>query len=156
MNMIQRILLTMASATVVVSVVHAQTLDETGLRLADAEQMRIIVESDVEAQQDFMHPNYLINAPANRVLRKSDVVAMLGQGRMASERFARHIEGVAITGNVGIVAGHEEVEPAAGSQLADLHGTRPLHRRFINVYLFEGGRWRFLARQASVVSVKAK
>lgn len=68
-----------------------RTPTEANLRAADAEQMRIIVEEDAKAQQEFMHPNYIINAPANRVLRKHQVVSMLAHGGMASDRFERVI-----------------------------------------------------------------
>ena len=128
------------------------TPDDTSLRKADALQMRIIVDEDVKAQQDFMHPNYIINAPANRVMRKEQVVAMLGQGQMASDTFERTIEGTAITGEIGIVMGHETVTPAPNSQLARQFGGKPLARRFTNVFIWEGGRWQFLARQATVVT----
>ena len=72
---------------------------EATLRSADAEQMRIIVQGDAKAQQAFMHPNYIINGPSNKVLRKPILVEMLAQGKMGSDRFERVIEGVAITGN---------------------------------------------------------
>jgi hypothetical protein len=106
---------------------------------------------DVAAQQAFMHPNYILNGPANEVMRKAQVVEMLGQGAMARTAFERIIEGLQITGDVGIVMGRETVVPAAGSQLGKLHGEGVLQRRFTNVFLFENGRWRFLARQATVV-----
>ena len=124
---------------------------ESSLRAADAEQMRIIVQQDATAQRQFMHPNYIINAPANRVLRKSQVVSMLAHGGMASERFERVIEGTAVTGTVGIVMGREIVKPAAASELGKLHPGKTLQRRFTNVFLFENGKWRFLARQATIV-----
>lgn len=124
---------------------------EANLRAADAEQMRIIVEQDATAQQRFMHPNYIINAPSNRVLRKSQVVTMLAHGGMASERFERVIEGTALTGTVGVVMGRETVKPAPGSELGKLHPNTTLQRRFTNVFIFENGKWRFLARQATVI-----
>ena len=127
---------------------------EANLRAADAEQMRIIVEQDAKAQQEFMHPNYMINAPANRVLRKSQVVSMLAHGAMASERFERVIEGIAITGNISIVMGREIVKPVPGSELGKLHPNQTLQRRFTNVFVSEHGKWRFLARQATVVGAE--
>jgi hypothetical protein len=126
-------------------------ISETSLRAADAEQMRIIVDSDARAQQRFMHPNYIINGPSNKVLRKDALVTMLAEGRMGSESFERTIEGLAITGNVGVVMGREVVRPTASSQLGTLHGGKVLNRRFTNVFLFEDGEWRFLARHATVV-----
>lgn len=125
---------------------------EANLRAADAEQMRIIVEEDAKAQQEFMHPNYMLNAPSNDVKRKAQVVDMLGRGEMASESFTRKVEAVALTGNVGVVMGDETVKPSPKSNLGRLYPGRTLHRRFTNIFLWEDGKWRFLARQASVVS----
>jgi hypothetical protein len=81
---------------------------------------------------------------------------MLAAGKMASERFERVIEGTAITGNIGVVMGSEVVQPRAGSELGQKFGTGPLKRRFTNVFVFENGRWYFLARQASVVETPCK
>lgn len=130
----------------------AQTANETSLRQADAEQMRIIVEEDAKAQQSFMHPHYMINAPSNRVLRKMELVEMLAAGQMASESFDRTIEATSITGDVGIVMGLEIVTPTAKSALGRKFGGQALTRRFTNVFLWERTRWRFLARQATVVA----
>lgn len=124
---------------------------EASLRAADAEQMRIIVQGDAKAQEAFMHPNYIINGPSNVVRRKPILVRMLAHGKMGSDRFERVIEDLAITGNVGIVMGSEIVHPLPGSQLGTLHGAKLLHRRFTNVFLFQDGSWRFLARQATIV-----
>lgn len=127
-------------------------ISESSLRAADAEQMRIIVEADAEAQQEFMHPNYIINGPMNRVLSKNTVVEMLAHGKIGNDHFEREIEGIAITGNVGIVMGREVVHPTAASELGIHHGDKLLKRRFTNVFLFEDGKWSFLARQASIVN----
>lgn len=126
-------------------------VSEASLRAADAEQMRIIVQGDAKAQQAFMHPNYLINGPSNRVLHKEVLVDMLAHGKMASDFFERVIEDLAITGNVGIVMGREVVHPTLTSELGMRHGDTVLNRRFTNVFLFEDGKWRFLARQATIV-----
>ena len=127
-------------------------ISEASLRAADAEQMRIIVQADAEAQQAFMHPNYMINGPSNRVLHKDVLVDMLAHGKMGSDFFERVIEELSITGNVGIVMGREVVHPTPTSELGMRHGDKVLNRRFTNVFLFEGGKWRFLARQATIVS----
>jgi len=127
------------------------TPNDANLRAADAEQMRIIVDGDAKAQQEFMHPNYIINAPANLVRRKPELVADLARGAMGSESLSRVIEDTAITGNVGIVMGREVVKPTPTSNLGKLHPGKTLQRRFTNVFLWEEGRWRFLARHASVV-----
>ena len=134
----------------------ADDMSASSLRAADAEQMRIIVDEDTEAQRAFMHENYIINGPAHRVMRKTEVVGMLANGKMASERFERTIEGIAITESIGIVMGKEVVQPRAGSELGEKFGSIPLTRRFTNVFVFENGRWHFLARQASIVEALCK
>jgi len=116
--------------------------------------MRIIVRGDADKQRTFMHPNYMVNGPSNRVMRKEALVEMLAQGKMASDSFERTIEAVSITGNVGVVMGREVVQPVATSQLGQLHGSKILDRRFTNVFVFEDGEWRFLARQATIVAVR--
>lgn len=146
--------LNMALVLAVLLVAHpcfASDISETSLRAADAEQMRIIVDGDAEAQNAFMHYNYILNGPANRVMRKPMLVDMLAKGQMASESFERVIEGTAITGNIGIVMGREIVKPGAGSQLGRKFGNEVLDRRFTNVFIYEHGKWLFLARQASVI-----
>ncbi len=126
-------------------------ISEESLRAADAEQMRIIVQADAEAQQVFMHPNYMINGPSNRVMHKDVLVDMLAHGKTGNDLFERVIEDLAITGNVGIVMGREAVHPTPTSELGMRHGDKVLNRRFTNVFLFEDGKWRFLARQATIV-----
>ena len=127
-------------------------ISEASLRAADAEQMRIIVQADAEAQQTFMHRNYMLNGPSNRVLHKDVLVDMLAQGKMGNDFFERVLEDLAITGNVGIVMGREVVHPTPESELGLRHGDKVLNRRFTNVFLFEDGKWRFLARQATIVN----
>jgi hypothetical protein len=148
-----RLALSLFGVLVATAPASAAEISENSLRAADAEQMRIIVEGDAKAQSEFMHDNYIINGPSNRILRKPVLVDMLAHGQMASDRFERTIEGTAITGNIGVVMGSEIVRPAAGSELANRFGQRDLKRRFTNVFVFEGGAWRFLARQATVVDV---
>jgi hypothetical protein len=144
------ILISLGAAALIAATPQGHPTD-ANLRRADAEQMRIIVDQDAKAQQSFMHPNYIINAPANHIMRKAQVVSMLAHGQMASERFERVIEGTAITGNVGIVMGREVVKPGPHSELGTLHPNQTLMRRFTNVFVFNRGNWSFLARQATIV-----
>jgi hypothetical protein len=54
------------------------------LRAADAEELRIILAGDAPAEQTFMHPNYIVNSPANRVVRKDQLIKMLSEGQTVS------------------------------------------------------------------------
>ena len=50
-----------------------------------------------------------------------------------------------------MVIGREVFTPTAQSELGRLYGAVPLQRRYTNVYVWQDGRWYWLARQAAVV-----
>ena len=125
--------------------------DDASLRAADAEEVRIVVAGDSKAMSELLHPNYIVNSPANRVMRKDDLIKLMAAGTIANDGLERTVEGTAITGNVGIVMGHETIKPKPDSELAHLYGAATLDRRFTDVFLFENGKWRLLARQSTVI-----
>lgn len=124
---------------------------EAELRAIDAQQRAAITAGDVRAMEALSHPDLMVNAPSNRVLTRAQVLAMMKSGAIAAERFERTPERVTITGDVAVVMGSERLVPTATSESGRLFGTKPLNRRYTNIYLRENGRWRFLARHANVV-----
>jgi hypothetical protein len=129
--------------------------NETNLRAADAEELRIVLAGDGNAMRALTHPNYIVNSPVNRVVRKDQLIKMLSEGQIASEAIERTVEATAITGNVGVVMGRETITPKPTSELGLAHGVKILERRFTNVFLFEEGNWRLLARQSTVIQTNA-
>jgi hypothetical protein len=45
--------------------------------------------------------------------------------------------------------GRETMKPKPNSELGLAHGVKILERRFTNVFIFEHGNWRLLARQST-------
>ena len=125
--------------------------NEASLRAADAEELRIVLSGDAGAMRVLMHPNYIVNSPVNQIVRKDQLIKLLSEGKIASDAIERTIEATAITGNVGIVMGRETIKPKPNSELGLAHGVKILQRRFTNVFLFEEGNWRLLARQSTVI-----
>lgn len=136
-------------AAALITPVHAQ--DEATLRAADQEQRRLVFEGDPAALDKILHPNMVINGPNGRIVTREMFLESVRTGAIAKERFERNPEAVKITGSVGVLAGHEIVVAAPGSRDFAIHGKTPFQRRYTNIFLFDGGRWLFLARQASVV-----
>lgn len=126
-------------------------LSEEGLRAADRHQREVMAGRDEQAFAEFLHPNFIINAPHNICGAREQVLSLCQGGAFANRSSHRQIEKSSITGNVGVLMGNEAITPADGSLLAAWFGPEPLKRRFTDVYLFEDGRWTLLARQASVV-----
>lgn len=149
---------TFATALVVIALVTPTAYavprlsdDEADLRATDDIQRRAIAENDVPTLERIFHPALLVNAPSSRVLTREQVLAMVGSGEIAAERFERTIETVKITGDLGVVMGNETIVPTEASESGRLFGSRALTRRYSNIYVLEGGEWRLIARHANVV-----
>jgi hypothetical protein len=141
----------LAFACAAPSLAQSTSTLEAELRALDAAQRAAIVAGDARAMEALSHRNLRVNAPSNRVMTREEVLAMIKSGAIAAERFERTPESVTITGDVGVVMGSERIVPTATSESGRLFGVKPLDRRYTNVYLREGGKWRFLARHANVV-----
>ena len=129
----------------------ARSPDEIALLDADARQRDAVANVDLEAIRRVSHPNLRVNAPSNHILTREDLARMVGSGEIRNEVFERVPEMVTITGDVGVVMGHETVLPGAASEQARMYGRRSLNRRYTNVYLRVDGRWLHLARHANIV-----
>jgi hypothetical protein len=125
--------------------------DASSLRQVDERQRALIVARDAAGMRTLADPNLQINAPTNKVLTGSQLFGMMENGAVAAENFVRVPEVVTISGNIGIVMGHEKFTATPGSESGRMFGARSLDRRYTNIYRWEGGRWRFLARHANVV-----
>jgi hypothetical protein len=128
-----------------------QTADERAVLAADARQRDAVATADLEAIAAISHPNLRVNAPSNRILTRDDLVRRVGSGDILNEIFERVPETVVITGDVGVVMGHETVFPGANSEQARMYGRKTLNRRYTNVFVREGGRWLHLARHANII-----
>lgn len=117
----------------------------------DDRERAMVAASDVAGLQRLAHRNLRINAPIGRVLSREQFFKNLASGEIAAEAFERTAEDVSISGNVAVVMGRETFTPRAASELGRQFGSRPLQRRYTNVYVWEDGHWQWLARHANVV-----
>ena len=129
-----------------------QTADERAVLAADAKQRLAVASVDVKTIGEISHPHLRVNAPSNRILARDDLMRMVASGEIRNEIFERTPEDVVITGDVGVVMGHEVVFPGAASEQARMYGRKALSRRYTNVYIRSGGTWRHLARHANVIT----
>lgn len=117
----------------------------------DERQRAMVAASDVAGLEKLVHPNLRINAPGGRVLTREEFLANMRSGEIAAESFDRTAEDVSISGEVAVVMGRETFTPVATSELGRAFGAKALQRRYTNIYVWQRGRWLWLARQASVV-----
>lgn len=132
--------------------VEPATPEQATLLAIDDQERQMVLTDDAAAMEKLAHPQLHINAPTNEVLDRTEFLRRLKGKIIAFENLKRIPETVTISGDVGIIMGREEVLPTPSSESGQLFGARPLVRRYTNIYLREGGRWRFLARHANVVT----
>jgi hypothetical protein len=128
-----------------------QTADERAVLAADAQQRLAVASMDIEAIGKISDPHLRVNAPNNRILTREDLMRMVASGEIRNEVFERTPEEVVITGDVGVVMGHEVVFPGAASEQARMYGRKTLNRRYTNVYIRSGESWMHLARHANII-----
>ena len=125
---------------------------EAQLRMVDEQQRDMVTRGDVAGLAALAHSDLVINAPGGHVLTRDQFLANMRNGEIRAEPFTRTPEYVRISGNVAVVIGRETFTPAATSELGRLYGSTLLNRRYVNIYVWQGGRWRWLARQANVIA----
>ena len=111
----------------------------------------MVASSDVPGLERLAHQNLRINAPGGRVLTREQFLANMRRGEIAAEGFERTAEDTSISANIAVVMGRETFTPAPASELGRTFGPKPLQRRYTNVYVWEDGRWFWLARHANVL-----
>jgi hypothetical protein len=109
-----------------------QTADERAVLAVDAQQRLAVASMDVEAIGRISDSHLRVNAPNNRILTREDLMRMVKSGEIRNEIFERTPEDVVITGDVGVVMGHEVVFPGAASEQARMYGRKTLNRRYTN------------------------
>ena len=142
-------------STTLVMVAGCTSIQSVGTRATvlavDDQQRAMVAGSDVAGLDRFAHRDLRINAPGGRVLTREQFLTNMRSGEIAAEGFERTAEDVSINGNVAVVMGRETFTPAPASELGRAFGSKPLQRRYTNVYIWQDGRWFWLARHASVV-----
>jgi hypothetical protein len=124
-----------------------QNLAEAELLTAAEESTRVMFANDAAAMAARMHPDYLVSTPEFRVYDRAGIAALFAARRIASERFERTPEYLAVEGDLGVVMGREMVLPLPGTRSAPIQ----THRRYSMFYLHGPDGWLQLARQANVV-----
>jgi hypothetical protein len=110
----------------------------------EREQTHAFLERDIARLDELWSDALVVNSPMNRVLEKGKVLELLGAGVIAHHTYDVEIDAVRETDNTLVVMGSDRVTMKPDSPL--------LHRRFTNVWMREGGRWRMFARQASLTT----
>lgn len=119
---------------------------EQEIRGIEQQEAQALLRGDTSALEALWAPDLLVTASSNTIRTGAEVLGLLKAGRMKLTKLDRRIDRVAVHGPVAIAMGVETIVPAGGKGAG-----KTLHRRYTDVYAQQGGQWRLVARQATLV-----
>ncbi len=130
--------------------VSAQNNTETEIRKLEDTQREAFLKKDTVALYKLLSPDFVVNAPTNKVTTLPVLKMLIRTGQVDMEAFERVTEKVTFTGNIAIAMGNETLKPAGKMPNAG----KTVKRRYTNIWLKNKGGWQLVARQATIISVE--
>ena len=119
---------------------------ENEIRKLDLAHADAVLRGDLAAMDKIWTKDFKVNNPFNEV----DKADRIRTGAVTYSSFVRVAESVQVHGDTVIVMGHEEVVPKGNSPDAG----KTISRRYTNIFMKRSGKWRLIARHASVICQK--
>jgi ketosteroid isomerase-like protein len=147
-----RLILLAAAVTILApGVVSAQSVKqkaaiEQEIRKLDLAHAAAILRGDLAALDKLWTEDFIVNNPFNEI----DKANRIRSGAVTYSSFIREPEAITIHGNTVIVMGRETAVPKGDSPDAG----KTIKRRYTNIWMKREGRWRLVARHASVICAK--
>ena len=116
---------------------------EQEIRRLDLAHADAILRGDLAALDKLWTEDFKVNNPFNQI----DRADRIRTGAVTYSSFIRDPETVLIHGDTVIVMGREIVVPKGNSPDAG----KTINRRYTNIWMKRGGKWRLIARHASVI-----
>jgi ketosteroid isomerase-like protein len=119
---------------------------EKEIRKLDRAHAEAVLRGDLAAMDQYWTEDFIVNNPFNEIDRADRV----RNGTVSYASFVREPEAISLFGDTVVVMGHEIVVPKGTSPDAG----KTLTRRYTNIWMRRSGKWRLVARHASVVCPK--
>jgi hypothetical protein len=116
---------------------------EQKIRMLDAAHADAVLSGNLAAMDTIWTEDFIVNNPFNEI----DQADRIRSGVVSYSSFLREIEAIRIYENTAIVMGKETVVPKGKSPDAG----KTIHRRYTNIWMIREGKWRLVARHASVI-----
>jgi ketosteroid isomerase-like protein len=140
--LVTMVVLALSGAASAQSTKQKETIEKEIRRLellhADA-----VLRGDLAAMDKIWTTDFKVNNPFNEV----DKADRIRTGAVTYSSFVREPESVQIHKNTVIVMGRETVVPKGASPDAG----KTINRRYTNIWMKREGKWRLIARHASVI-----
>jgi len=119
---------------------------EKDIAAIEHQEAEALVRGDTAALERIWAPDLVITASSNSIRSGAEALGYLKSGQMKLTKLDRRVERIAVHGAVAVAMGEETFVPAAGAGAG-----KTLRRRYTDVYVEEDGRWRLIARQATLI-----
>jgi len=116
---------------------------EQEIRKLDLAHADAILRGDLAALDKLWTEDFMVNNPFNEI----DKAKRIRTGAVTYSSFVREPESIAIHGDTVIVMGRETAVPKGSSPDAG----KTIKRRYTNIWMKRQGKWRLVARHASVI-----
>jgi hypothetical protein len=124
--------------------------DQEIRRLEQLEAKAVLTGDTLTLFKQIWAPEFIVNNPANMVVTKQQVTALIRTGKLDYESFERIIERISVIGNTAIVMGREEIKAEGGTD----HTGKRVIRRYTNIWMKRDNAWKLVGRQATIVLVQ--
>ena len=145
----KNIIITLSSLFILFST-YAQTAAETEIRKLEDAQREAFLKKDTATLFKIFSPNFVVNAPTNKITTLQDLKMLIQKGEVDMEVFERVTEKVTFTENIAIAMGNETLHPAGKMP----NTGKTVKRRYTNIWMKNGKTWQLVARQATIISVE--
>ncbi len=126
-------------------VIDLITQTETEIRNIEYAEHQAVLNSDTVTLTKIWSPDFMVNAPSNRItLGSQEVIDLVKAGVIKYSSFTREIEEILMKGDIAISMGSEEIVPVDSGQV--------IKRRYTNIWMYREGEWKLIARHANVIS----
>lgn len=116
---------------------------EQEIRKLDLDHADAILRGDLVALDKLWTKDFKVNNPFNEI----DKADRIRTGAVSYSSFVREPESIMVHGNTVIVMGRETAVPKGSSPDAG----KTINRRYTNIWMKREGKWRLVARHASVI-----
>lgn len=118
------------------------------IRRLDMAHAKAIFQADAAALDTLMDDEVTVNHPTNRIVNeKKELLNLISEGVIRYTSFERFPEKFLFFQDMVVVMGGEIVVPAEGAPNAG----KSLERRYTNIWMYRGGKWRLTVRHANNV-----
>lgn len=129
--------------------VHITDPDIADVDEAERNLTAAILADDADGFAAFFSPDCLVHAPNNQINTAAASVALMRAGIIAYSSFEHQVEHRARLGDYVVTMGEETMVPKGKAPNAG----KTVRRRFTDVWGREGGAWKLVLRQATIISV---